>query len=450
MPVRFSCSCGKNLKVPDQHAGRRVKCPSCGKSLVVPQPGYSPEPAPQPAAPGIIEFSCACGQSMQAQTEYAGRPTKCPGCGQIVTIPQASTPGNPLDFRSQPSAPAAQETFAPGQPGAYDDDAQPGKPRRRKGAGVMAWMMLLSLLFLLGGMGVGMVYYFSSWGKVPPDLALVPADAPAFVSFRLADIWNNEKLRATFPPDMHKSISDLEVMTGISPTQVERVTVVFRDLPQARPAYFIVLTNKPFDGKDLADKMKLTQKREYAGGTYYRGAIPGEGALLLHAASDRVLIFAASEDDLLTCMERRPRWLNHGPLGKALRQATYRQFTAGVQIPPGVRAGASGDPRGDDPFAQAGPLIQHLRTVAVAGDLDSSGEVVLTLTYDTPGAASDAKSTIDTVKSMFLEQLPEEVKGFVNSVEIDQRGTEVVGRVSDIKPEKLEMLSNFVPAGPGF
>ena len=38
MPIIFNCSCGKTLRVSDEHAGRRVKCPVCGAVLLVPKP----------------------------------------------------------------------------------------------------------------------------------------------------------------------------------------------------------------------------------------------------------------------------------------------------------------------------------------------------------------------------------------------------------------------------
>jgi hypothetical protein len=35
MPIAIRCACGKTLAAPDQYAGRRVKCPACGKTLTV-------------------------------------------------------------------------------------------------------------------------------------------------------------------------------------------------------------------------------------------------------------------------------------------------------------------------------------------------------------------------------------------------------------------------------
>jgi hypothetical protein len=34
--IRFQCTCGKRLKVDDQHVGRKVKCGTCAKELIVP------------------------------------------------------------------------------------------------------------------------------------------------------------------------------------------------------------------------------------------------------------------------------------------------------------------------------------------------------------------------------------------------------------------------------
>jgi hypothetical protein len=36
VPITFDCPCGKSLRVDDEHAGRRVKCPVCGAITLVP------------------------------------------------------------------------------------------------------------------------------------------------------------------------------------------------------------------------------------------------------------------------------------------------------------------------------------------------------------------------------------------------------------------------------
>ncbi len=38
MAIEFPCTCGKRLKVADEHAGKRAKCPVCGVPQLVPEP----------------------------------------------------------------------------------------------------------------------------------------------------------------------------------------------------------------------------------------------------------------------------------------------------------------------------------------------------------------------------------------------------------------------------
>jgi DNA-directed RNA polymerase subunit RPC12/RpoP len=53
-PVSFPCSaCGKNLRAATKLAGRKVKCPHCGKVAVV--PGISSTPPPAPPTGGVHE-----------------------------------------------------------------------------------------------------------------------------------------------------------------------------------------------------------------------------------------------------------------------------------------------------------------------------------------------------------------------------------------------------------
>lgn len=41
MSIQFVCECGRSLKVKDESAGRKVRCPTCGIVIVVPTPASS-------------------------------------------------------------------------------------------------------------------------------------------------------------------------------------------------------------------------------------------------------------------------------------------------------------------------------------------------------------------------------------------------------------------------
>ncbi len=44
MSIEFHCDCGQKIAVPDQMAGKKGKCPGCGNVLDVPQPHAEPIP----------------------------------------------------------------------------------------------------------------------------------------------------------------------------------------------------------------------------------------------------------------------------------------------------------------------------------------------------------------------------------------------------------------------
>ena len=61
MPITVSCVCGRKLKAPDSFAGKKAKCPNCGKVLAIPASAVPVPvaPAPQQAVPGQIDLADA-------------------------------------------------------------------------------------------------------------------------------------------------------------------------------------------------------------------------------------------------------------------------------------------------------------------------------------------------------------------------------------------------------
>ena len=52
MVLSFSCECGQQLQAKEEHAGRRTRCPKCGRDVMIPsiEAAPEPEPAPRPEA----------------------------------------------------------------------------------------------------------------------------------------------------------------------------------------------------------------------------------------------------------------------------------------------------------------------------------------------------------------------------------------------------------------
>jgi hypothetical protein len=80
MPITTQCpGCNQTLSVPDQYAGARANCPSCGTAVTFPAAGAAPPPAPPvaaPAPPGVYQAAPAAAypQPPAGQPFEAGYP----------------------------------------------------------------------------------------------------------------------------------------------------------------------------------------------------------------------------------------------------------------------------------------------------------------------------------------------------------------------------------------
>jgi len=98
MPIQFSCTnCDKTLRVKDESAGKRAKCPACGTVLQIPAASAAASPALAPAPP-------------QPAAQPAGGESNFPDFDQPSG---AASSGNEFDFDSpSPRAPANDNPFA--------------------------------------------------------------------------------------------------------------------------------------------------------------------------------------------------------------------------------------------------------------------------------------------------------------------------------------------------
>lgn len=97
MPIPIKCECGKSVSVPDKFAGKRVKCPGCGKAVQVP-------------VADAIRVECVCGRAFRASRKLAGKTVRCPNCDTALQIKTAAA-ASPA-----PAPAAAPEPVAAPQP----------------------------------------------------------------------------------------------------------------------------------------------------------------------------------------------------------------------------------------------------------------------------------------------------------------------------------------------
>lgn len=106
MTIAVSCTCGKTLNVPDQYAGKRIKCTGCGQPVSVPDAASPPSATPASSGQGAVA-TCTCGAKLRVTPQLAGKKVRCPKCQSPLQLPGAGT--------ASPT-PAAPAPVAPTQP----------------------------------------------------------------------------------------------------------------------------------------------------------------------------------------------------------------------------------------------------------------------------------------------------------------------------------------------
>jgi MoxR-like ATPase len=123
--IEFVCqTCGRQLRVPVQYAGRKAKCPECGaiQTIALPQPAppqpAPPQPAPPPVAAPVPAASQVAAPPQSPFDEWFGGASRPAADRPSVTPPaSASGPGPaappvPADVAATPVPFAASSPFA--------------------------------------------------------------------------------------------------------------------------------------------------------------------------------------------------------------------------------------------------------------------------------------------------------------------------------------------------
>jgi len=115
--IRFTCkNCGQKIKVSDQYAGKKGKCPKCRRPIVV--PAALQQPAEQSS---IIKFRCPhCSQKIGLPAEYAGRQVRCAKCKQPFRVPQPSVAASWAVVTERPAVPVATQKPSAEPPSIWD------------------------------------------------------------------------------------------------------------------------------------------------------------------------------------------------------------------------------------------------------------------------------------------------------------------------------------------
>jgi hypothetical protein len=189
-----------------------------------------------PPLTDLVQFACACGKRLKARREALGKKARCPACGRELLI--------------QP------------EPAAADLLPAPRHGSRRQFNLGSAVLGALAVLLIAGGITAWIVWPGDEGtgppgpGGPPPlvpltDLDLVPPDAVAFVSVRVADLYASPAGQETVKQLTRMGrLQDVHAYLGLTPPEVERLTLVWLD---ADPAAWVGIVGT----KDLVQPPEL-------------------------------------------------------------------------------------------------------------------------------------------------------------------------------------------------
>jgi len=87
MAIAFKCKCGRSMKVRDENAGKKVRCPDCGKGVRI--------PVLDPTTDDEIRALKHWAKDVDRQHNDANRPTP-PPANKVVTPAPDTRSGTPL------------------------------------------------------------------------------------------------------------------------------------------------------------------------------------------------------------------------------------------------------------------------------------------------------------------------------------------------------------------
>jgi ribosomal protein S27E len=480
VPILMKCGCGQQMRVVDEQAGRKVKCPGCGDVLNVPK---APEPAKAAATttPAVLTFKCdQCGKAMQARAEHAGKLAQCPGCAAKVRIPKPGVPDveeveevtTSRPAKKARAAAAVEEAAIAQKPikkakaavadvpdveevedlgdddrpkkkrvvdededdrpkkkrrdDDEDDDDRPKKKKKKKAAargGMMLWLLLgggaLALLLLVGG-GLTLWLVF---GGSSDDLKFVTDDCNQFVSVRMADVYGNSKIPSSAKEEMEKQTEKF----GLKPSEIERLTVAQATgkNPEDNYSWTILLTTSSVDQKKVQEKVVGSGAKEVTsnGKKYFQSSkddFLGKPCVYFHGS--KIVVITDSEKTMEKVLSGYPRKKSDGPVATGVKKASGSKYQLVVA------ASIKKETSGGMGFLFGGGGDAGLEGVVVAASLSGSkvsGDV--TVTFTSESKAKEARDQMEKGRKEALDNknLSDKERSMIRGVSVSASGKDL-------------------------
>jgi len=101
MEIKIACQCGQRFAAKERLAGKTVKCPKCGSSLVIPEPKPAAKPAPAELILGCLILGLVLSSVGQALCLTVPKATGAKGLIIAAVVMQLASVGIKLFVKSE-------------------------------------------------------------------------------------------------------------------------------------------------------------------------------------------------------------------------------------------------------------------------------------------------------------------------------------------------------------
>jgi hypothetical protein len=442
MTIAFHCAgCASVLKVPDEMAGRRGKCPRCGAANVIPTAGKI-QAAPQPPGlPGRPDRPGARPKPPPPKAEEILDPEIVEDEEEVEDeAPRGKARKRARREEEGNEAPPhrARKRAARDEDDEDDEDERPRRRRRKskkRGAPTLLILGLVAggLLLLGGGVGVGLWYFLSS--PLGDEMKFMPDNCRSITCVRVDQLLASDayqQLAREVPKVGQAAEADLEKEIGLPASAIERVVVGDQASGAAADHVIAVRTKQPVKTADLLAKIKR-------GSSFKESKVKG---YTLHEADkdalcvvDKKLVLYGTAKGLRAVLERDKKPTLSDGMQAALKAADLSQtVTVAVDLKAGGgRPSAPGLPGGGvdlDAFRQAEGLV-------IQGKVKTDVTLnVIVLCKDAASAADVKKKTDDELAKLRQNPLLPKDLAAALDIKVTASGSKVTAS-TDIKVAPL-------------
>jgi hypothetical protein len=293
-----------------------------------------------------LDVVCSCGERFDVPYAHAGRRVKCPRCGAIMNVPAQG-----------------------------EKTAQPASRKRR-------WALLGLGVLLLALAGTGVAWWLwprpvGSDGPEVSDVDLIPANAEGFTSVRVAELWAMPAVKGAIDaareadPGQEDVIAELERLTGLTPSEVERLHGVGLALDR-RLAWFVVGSVEPLDRAKVLSRLKGRRELWHRERRYHLGKTRDDEEVAYHFAGPSVLVIS-NEEGMKHCLDQAAAPVTKGQLEPVIARLGGKSQVLLAWAPsPSLRESIKKNPQ-----VKGLPDVQLLRASA---DVDKQAIIDLWLT----------------------------------------------------------------------